>query len=516
MDEDKQKNTKQESDASLTASKQTQSLLGLRKENMAGSGIGYPTPAVLGRGSASSLSSRSNERNLPTAVPFTVGAGESVATGETGEYSVPGDPGKKSNKTPRTPPHGSALKTSQRFFSNSISDLRSCSSEPKLTLTPMERVGKQLEELSEFIKNKSNVHHEIRRLLTSIRSAYSQAVQAEAVAKEQAAQEEKLPVVVLDTPTIKRKRSIRTPTSGENENEPKKGKSKSTDAKDQTEIRLEHLLPVEVGGIGGSGHDTNWTLVKRRIRRRRERPPRPDALEITTSGNLTYAEILKNMKSNPELKELGENVTRIRKTDKGSLLLQLGKTAGGNTPALQASLAGILGNDVGVKILKETDEVLMEIKDIDEITTKEEVFQSVVAKFDDEKVLSMSIIKSLRKAYGETQIAVVGLPKVVARRMAEAGKIRIGWVICRIREKTTPLRCYKCLDFGHRSRVCRSLVDRSKCCYKCGGEGHISRNCTNNANCMLCLERGINTDRNHSAGSSNCPAYRRALLVTRK
>lgn len=257
-------------------------------------------------------------------------------------------------------------------------------------------------------------------------------------------------------------------------------------------------------------------MVERKSRRRRERPPRPDALEITKTGNLTYADILRNMKSNPDLKELGENVTRIRKTEKGSLLLELERTAGENTPVLRASLERIFGKEAEVKTLKEVDEVLIEIKDIDEITTKEEVFQSVVGKFDDEKEFSMSIIKSLRNAYGETQTAVVGLPKVVARKMTEAGKLRIGWVVCRVREKTSPIRCFKCLNFGHRSRACRSTIDRSKRCYKCGIEGHIAKNCTNDANCMLCDELGNNADRNHAAGSSKCPAYRRALLLARK
>ncbi|GBP95660.1 hypothetical protein EVAR_67866_1 [Eumeta japonica] len=50
-----------------------------------------------------------------------------------------------------------------------------------------------------------------------------------------------------------------------------------------------------------------------------------------------------------------------------------------------------------------------------------------------------------------TQTASVTLAAVTAQKVVgEYGKIRIGWVNCRIRTVLRPVRCYKCEHFGHR------------------------------------------------------------------
>lgn len=130
----------------------------------------------------------------------------------------------------------------------------------------------------------------------------------------------------------------------------------------------------------------------------------------------------------------------------------------------------------------------------------------------DEHVVAAESVKSLRRAYGETQIAAVRLPAVTARKIiGEEGKIRIGWVRCCIREVKRPMKCFRCWHFGHLSSKCKSETDRSKHCIKCGEDGHKVAACKKDAHCVLCAEQGEEKDCSHIAGSSRCAVFKIAL-----
>lgn len=53
-----------------------------------------------------------------------------------------------------------------------------------------------------------------------------------------------------------------------------------------------------------------------------------DGLIVGKTVQMMYAEILKKAKSNPEPKDLGNKVTRIRRTQNGEMLFELRKNEG--------------------------------------------------------------------------------------------------------------------------------------------------------------------------------------------
>jgi len=63
-----------------------------------------------------------------------------------------------------------------------------------------------------------------------------------------------------------------------------------------------------------------WTQVKQKVRKPKVRPPRNDAKVIATSAGGSYAAILKKVKPEPQLKELGHAVEAVRRTAKGNSL----------------------------------------------------------------------------------------------------------------------------------------------------------------------------------------------------
>jgi len=404
------------------------------------------------------------------------------------------------------------------------------------------RLGKKIDLLFDYVKPRNNVHHEIKRLVTSIKNLYiehsheverlndeNQTTQIIANLAKQitvCCETQTTPtisnsrhngkdIVLLDSEmenNNKRRRSNEQTTP--NGHTQKKGKQKA----DETQVLGAIPNPAEEEDEASKPDNEkgpDWQLVRSKTRKKRERipRPRPDAIKITKTGTMSYAEILKKMKGDSNLNDLSGKVTRIRRTEKGDLLLELGEDVHPKELGFQTALENSLGTEAKIQTLTQIDEVMVEIKDIDEATTKIDVHEAIAAKFMDAKDLPIECIKSLRAAYRGTQTAVVAVPSSIAKVMKTEGKVRIGWVICRIREKKLPLRCFKCWQYGHIAKSCRCDVDRSGLCYKCGGNGHRVKECNEEANCMLCQERA---NHNHIAGSARCPAYMEALKKTHR
>lgn len=99
-------------------------------------------------------------------------------------------------------------------------------------------------------------------------------------------------------------------------------------------------------------------------------PTLPDGLLIHKKGTMTYAEILSKVKSIPGVEQLGKTVTKIRRMANGDLLLVLEKSAA-NLVSFRSSVKETLGEEVDVKT--RTHEIDLVIKDLDELTTKEDI-----------------------------------------------------------------------------------------------------------------------------------------------
>ncbi|XP_071581263.1 uncharacterized protein [Temnothorax nylanderi] len=173
-------------------------------------------------------------------------------------------------------------------------------------------------------------------------------------------------------------------------------------------------------------------------------------------------------------------------------------------------MTDILKNDA--KVISKGPQEKIEIRDLDEMTTKAEILAALQKAAGEESGVVLDAIRSLRKAYGGTQTASVTLPtSMVEKVLGKYGKIRIGWVNCRIRRVERPTKCFRCWHYGHISAKCKSKVDRSKLCTKCGQKGHKAATCQNEARCALCFEKDGTRNCAHIAGSSRCPVFKEAL-----
>lgn len=230
--------------------------------------------------------------------------------------------------------------------------------------------------------------------------------------------------------------------------------------------------------------------------------PRSDAIVVELAGGATYAEILRRVKQDPNLKQLGDEVVRVKRNQKGQMMFELKKEEGVKRDSLKEAVTQALGDTATVTV--RTHEINVVCRDMDEVTTKEEVLEALKKQLEISS-LPESAIRSLREAYGGTQTAVISLPFELAKKILAAGKVKIGWTICRVREATRPKSCFRCFDYGHLAKDCKG-EDRSKRCRKCGEEGHIARNCAKDPSCMICSTK--NKKAPHITGSSRCPKSR--------
>ena len=191
-----------------------------------------------------------------------------------------------------------------------------------------------------------------------------------------------------------------------------------------------------------------------------ERPKRArsEAVIIKPAEGVSYAAILKNLKScvNPE--ELGVRIGRICETRTKGLLIEMKCTAE-NRGRLDSAFRDAVGESGLVRHLVPTVEV--EILNVDPTLEKEEVAEAVRSYLREEPYSEVEIsltrtpFRGSRKSFRGTRKAFVRLEEARALTLLKATHIKNGWVSCRVGKKTEISRSYSCLGFGHMAANCQ-------------------------------------------------------------
>lgn len=408
------------------------------------------------------------------------------------------DPFKKSERTTRSPAQREAAPGQARTHSSPpiFGELHQGPRDANV----FDSLGAKIRELLEMMGGgRRSIHQPMRDLVQEIASLYNKSVLDRGKNRS-------MSDTTTQTPSLFNQKEG---TAKRTRKEPGSGNPAKKQKGDQPEIgerKGNQSTPI-VNKEGENRPADTWAKVVSRGQRKERKPKaRPDAIIIAGNGKATFADILRKVKADPNLGEVGQSVTKIRRTQKGDLLLQL-NSSGDKANEIREIISKTLGDQAAVKSLQDT--TIFEIKDIDEVTMVEDVRDALIRCQGDTPEGQCEVM-SLRRAYANTQTATVRAPVKLAKKFIDGGKIRIGWVVCRIRARKALIKCYKCLEFGHISRQCKSKIDRSKLCRRCGEDGHVARDCGKEPLCMFCRTNPA-VDAKHIAGSGRCPIFKKAL-----
>ncbi|XP_045780832.1 uncharacterized protein LOC123877940 [Maniola jurtina] len=221
---------------------------------------------------------------------------------------------------------------------------------------------------------------------------------------------------------------------------------------------------------------------------------KPEALLVEVRDR-DYASVLKEVKSGLASEKVV--FSKVRKTRRGDILLELEKGQDGNAVQVKEKVGELCPN-LTLRALKESADVI--IRGLDATVEKEEVEEALK-----QKVKEFHVKSFWENRYG-IKTALVELPKEEAQKLADQKKIKIGWMRVPIRLSVERKRCYRCLEYGHISMACPGQ-DRSKKCYNCGIEGHKAIDCERETACAICMDKGQSNTR-HRMGSKSCPSWK--------
>lgn len=224
----------------------------------------------------------------------------------------------------------------------------------------------------------------------------------------------------------------------------------------------------QLKATGAKDPQDNQGVIEKPVRQLRPPRLRPAAI-VVSNDNAHFPELLKTVSENVNPLVTGDSITRMRHTFKGELLIEV---SGGSEvmSTVKAEVEWSLGPGATDKRLE--DMFLVELRDLDEKTTSEEVRDAAATNCSSDNVRVVNI----RKTFGGIQATVVMLPAAAARKLCAVGRLRVGLVYARVRPLDLPTRCFKCHSFGHMAREC-SGDDRGSRCWRCGEAGHFSSAC---------------------------------------
>ncbi|XP_057329911.1 uncharacterized protein LOC130670515 [Microplitis mediator] len=320
----------------------------------------------------------------------------------------------------------------------------------------------------------------------------------------------------------KGKRPLSSPEEGEREQKKKKDKETAdkkpsdeqfivVERKRKRKKRKKKEMAAAAGTSGAerpgqdgtaNGPTTERTTASKEAKQRKRRQ-RAEAVLITSGESRSSGEVLKALRSKLSPEDLTTSVRSIRTARKGGLLIEFEGSVKDRS-ALDRKITEAAGGVVAVRHLVPTTTVVIDA--LDAATTVDEVRATLrrsIGEGADE--LKVNITKPNKwgavRAFIEARCAV-------ATALEALGKVKVGWLVCRIRRWERLDRCFRCHGLGHSAGSCKVEVDRSSLCWRCGQADHQAKACPNPPRCHLCAAVGDGRSVDHTIGSRRCTSHK--------
>ncbi|XP_057330853.1 uncharacterized protein LOC130671149 [Microplitis mediator] len=320
----------------------------------------------------------------------------------------------------------------------------------------------------------------------------------------------------------KGKRPLASPEEGEREQKKRKEKEtvdkKSGDAvfivvegkrKKRNRKKKEKAAKTAGNGEQGPGQDgttngpaTERTTAPKETKQRKMRQ-RAEAVLISPGESRSSGDVLKALRSKLSLEDLTTSVRSIRTARNGGLLIEFEGSVKDHS-ALDKRITEAAGGVVAVRHLVPTTTVV--IDGLDAATTVDEV-RATLRQSINEGADELKVNITKPNKWGAVR-AFIEARCAVATALEALGKVKVGWLVCRIRRWERLDRCFRCHGLGHSAGSCKVKVDRSSLCWRCGQADHQAKACPNPPRCHLCAAVGDGRSVDHTIGSRRCTSHK--------
>ena len=164
----------------------------------------------------------------------------------------------------------------------------------------------------------------------------------------------------------------------------------------------------------------------------------PPAVEIRSAPGKSNEETIRFLKAQVNPADLKIEVTKIRVTRNGKVLVEILEKDRDKTGELANALATALGEGSDAKALG--SRTLLEIRSMDATVTGDEVTEAVMAKTLCKK--EEVTVRRINQAHQGTKTALIEVPNDSAGKLLAAKHMKIGWNSCSICPNTEVTRCF--------------------------------------------------------------------------
>lgn len=153
------------------------------------------------------------------------------------------------------------------------------------------------------------------------------------------------------------------------------------------------------------------------------KPRRRAPAIIVRVGDAGYEDTLKRIRSGPEIEEANDNITAIRRTRVGDLLVEL-RNGTPNTDKLRESIKSAVGDTVSTVEIMQAKSRLT-VRDLDELATGQEVQEAITSLLGENAVTTVVMTKQPR---GQQMAIVTGSVSTIEEILAK-GRLRVGCLL---------------------------------------------------------------------------------------
>ncbi|KAH9630545.1 hypothetical protein HF086_018461 [Spodoptera exigua] len=219
-------------------------------------------------------------------------------------------------------------------------------------------------------------------------------------------------------------------------------------------------------------------------------PPKSAAVVVTLTPEAeergeTYESVLRRARTNVDPTQLGAGRVTCRRTQTGARIFEFSGAQGGTKADLFASKLREAVADTA-KVVRPVKCVALEVTDLDDSVTQEEVVAAVAAVGG----CAVELVKgrTIRPGRGGMGTMRLECPIASAKAVLAKGRLPVGLSSGGVRAlEDEPMRCFKCFGIGHTRALCPSSAERKELCFRCGKEGHRSATCKATApHCVVC------------------------------